>query len=200
MGIGYPHLLSLSRAIARQVFVMQFCCDLNVDFYESQLRMVLSKRRRAQKGDGGFTKQDCAAIRRNAGWGSPRRSSSADSRAQAAGADSWREDRPAFWHACRTTRGTGAAPREMCSRPKGFAGAALNHYLAAVELQPQAAEHHGRAGFGFWYRGDNERACQYFRRAIDLNPSYPEAHEALAQIYKETGQLRSCCWQRAPGG
>ncbi len=66
---------------------------------------------------------------------------------------------------------------------------ALPHYIAAMELQPQVAEHHGRVGFGYWHRGDAERARQHFQRAIALNPAYPEAHEALAQLHKESGQI-----------
>ena len=66
---------------------------------------------------------------------------------------------------------------------------AFPHYIAAMELQPQVAEHQGRVGFGYWHRGDIERAREHFQRAIAINPAYPEAHEALAQLHKESGQI-----------
>jgi TolB-like protein/DNA-binding winged helix-turn-helix (wHTH) protein/tetratricopeptide (TPR) repeat protein len=62
--------------------------------------------------------------------------------------------------------------------------------LKAVELDDTLAEAHGSLAFvksGYdwdWYGADKE-----IRRAIELNPSYPDAHRLHAEVLWQTGQL-----------
>jgi TolB-like protein/Flp pilus assembly protein TadD len=61
--------------------------------------------------------------------------------------------------------------------------------LKALEIDDTLAEAHTSLGF-YWlmYDWDFARAEQSFRRAVELNPNYANAHDGYSFYYKATGQ------------
>jgi tetratricopeptide (TPR) repeat protein len=60
----------------------------------------------------------------------------------------------------------------------------------ALELDPMLAEAHAAIGLYHSNMQEWEKAEQYYRRAIDLNPSYPLSHEWLAAVLVGTGRFK----------
>lgn len=61
-------------------------------------------------------------------------------------------------------------------------------WLAAERTSPSSPQNMNNLGDLYARRGDNEKAIEYFKRGIELNPGYADAHHNLANIYRITGQ------------
>lgn len=74
--------------------------------------------------------------------------------------------------------------------PEGFYPKAKEYALKALSLDDDLAEAHAvLAGEALAYERDWERAGSEFRRAIELNPSYPSAHQWYAHYLGWQGRL-----------
>lgn len=65
---------------------------------------------------------------------------------------------------------------------------ALRFLDQVVELQPDFAEGFNRRAYIFFLKGDIERAMGDLRRCLALEPSHYRALEAMAAIFRNTGQ------------
>jgi tetratricopeptide (TPR) repeat protein len=76
---------------------------------------------------------------------------------------------------------------------------AIESISRAITIMPQRADfYHNLANA---YRADNqkEKACNNYRRAIDLQSDYFEAHLGLGSLFEETGELNEAegCYRKA---
>jgi serine/threonine protein kinase/tetratricopeptide (TPR) repeat protein len=74
--------------------------------------------------------------------------------------------------------------------PKEAGAKALQAAEKAVEVDPSSAEAHASLGNVLLvFEWDFAGAEREFRRAIDLNPSYPYAHQWFAELLNSTGRI-----------
>ncbi|HJZ80857.1 MAG TPA: hypothetical protein VKD91_10945 [Pyrinomonadaceae bacterium] len=77
----------------------------------------------------------------------------------------------------------GERPRELMPLAKTYAA-------RAIELDPTLAEPHTTLGFAAWLLDwDKAGAEKEFRRAFELNPNYPTAHQWYSRYLRATGRL-----------
>jgi len=62
-------------------------------------------------------------------------------------------------------------------------------WLSAERTSPSSPQNMNNLGDLYARRGENEKALEYFKRAIQLNPNYADGHHNLANIYRVSGQL-----------
>lgn len=63
---------------------------------------------------------------------------------------------------------------------RGEADAAIHHFQAAVQIQPNYARAHNNLGVALETKGEREEAIRYYREAVRIAPGYSEAHTNLA--------------------
>ena len=59
---------------------------------------------------------------------------------------------------------------------------ALKEQLLLIKLEPNVAEHYFHVGFLFEGRDNTEKATDFYRKAIEIDPKHSEAHCKLGQI------------------
>ena len=64
----------------------------------------------------------------------------------------------------------------------------LKEFEEALRLQPLMAEAHFNAGLVYWYRGDDQRSIERFRRAVEIRHDYVEARRRLGQALTRAGR------------
>ena len=77
----------------------------------------------------------------------------------------------------------------MFSPAEGFPKV-FEYATKAVELDPELAEANAALGLSYSNMQQWEKAEQLYRKAIELNPSYPLAHEWLASVMVGTGRFK----------
>jgi adenylate cyclase len=74
-------------------------------------------------------------------------------------------------------------------RPREMMPLARNYAAKAIELDPTLAEPHATLGFASWLLDrDKVAAEKEFRRAIELNPKYPTAHQWYSRFLRGVGR------------
>lgn len=66
-------------------------------------------------------------------------------------------------------------------------------YLRALSLSPNHAVVHGNLACVYYEQGLIDLAIDTYRRAIELQPHFPDAYCNLANALKEKGNVRQCC-------
>jgi TolB-like protein/Tfp pilus assembly protein PilF len=75
-------------------------------------------------------------------------------------------------------------------RPREMMPLARNYAAKAIELDPTLAEPHATLGFSSWLLDrDKVTAEKEFRRAIELNPKYPTAHQWYSRFLRGVGRM-----------
>lgn len=74
-----------------------------------------------------------------------------------------------------------------CKVKQGKSEEAINAYLHALELKPNAEEIHNKLGDAYYYAGRMREAIASYSRAVSLRPSFADAHYNLAVAYFEMG-------------
>ena len=75
-------------------------------------------------------------------------------------------------------------------RPREMMPLARNYAAKAIELDPTLAEPHATLGFASWLLDrDKVAAEKEFRRAIELNPNYPTAHQWYSRFLRGVGRM-----------
>lgn len=83
-------------------------------------------------------------------------------------------------------------------RSKGMLGQAISEYETAIEIDPRSGRTYLSLGYAHQLRGDDQEAIEAYRTSIELSPS-PHAHDNLATIYANRGELESAIgeWEKA---
>lgn len=74
------------------------------------------------------------------------------------------------------------------AREKGLIDEAIQHYLAALKVDPGNPFSHASLGLAYADKGSSDRAVRELRTALDLKPDYAEAHDFLGVVYGSLGQ------------
>lgn len=72
---------------------------------------------------------------------------------------------------------------------KGDLDGAINHFKAALKLNPDNLNVHISIGLALGYKRNFEEAIAHFRKAIKLNPKIPEIYNSLAVALAYTGRV-----------
>ncbi|MFH2019566.1 MAG: tetratricopeptide repeat protein [bacterium] len=62
-------------------------------------------------------------------------------------------------------------------------------WLSAERTSPSSPQNMNNLGDLYARRGDNEKAMEYFKRGIEINPGYADAHHNLANVYRMMGEI-----------
>jgi hypothetical protein len=65
---------------------------------------------------------------------------------------------------------------------------ALDHFRAAVDLDPRRAEAYAGVGFVHWVRRDYEEAVAWYKRALEADPRFGDTYYNLACLYAVEGR------------
>ncbi|MHC4922412.1 MAG: tetratricopeptide repeat protein [Planctomycetota bacterium] len=89
----------------------------------------------------------------------------------------WQDEMALFSRSLSVTRNNAVAHNRMGLElaRRGQPGAAIPHYVEAVELRPDFAEAYNNLGGAFAAIDRLDAALEHFRRALELKPEYPEA-------------------------
>jgi uncharacterized protein (TIGR02466 family) len=68
---------------------------------------------------------------------------------------------------------------------------AIEHYLKAIQLNPDNAEAHNNLGVAYKENGDLTAAIESYQKAISLKPDYAEAYNNLGSVLQEKGDHKA---------
>jgi tetratricopeptide (TPR) repeat protein len=69
----------------------------------------------------------------------------------------------------------------------------------AIEIEPQSFNFYSDLGQAYYFASDYENAEKYCQKALEINPEFGFAHEHLAEIYLERGELERSMTQSTMG-
>jgi tetratricopeptide (TPR) repeat protein len=73
-------------------------------------------------------------------------------------------------------------------RSEGLTDKAIEHFRAALLLQPENAGLHNNIAFAYWSKGLTYEAISHYRKALELRPGLTDAHIKIGIIYCEDGR------------